>query len=255
MDQSPSRRHIKFLTAGLVVCVGLLGVAFWGLWNLSSKIDWLETDVNMAARDAAAASSATEAIRWRTDNLISRVEVLEQVTGAPSSSLKIPTAQQLDGLAPGLYVLLTSSQYDPKIEDTSPYTITHVVVEMQFKDYETTVQMGLASREALGMISVPIAVYFDYNKDGQVDTDMAMNFIRDIPVLGGRLAKAYDPVDSQNLYSIFVSEAESAGYTSVDDMAQDAEAATSYIWTFLMDQYDVIEEWVSETLQEQQPDE
>lgn len=248
MDQSPSKRHIQFLTAGLVICVGLLGIAFWGFWNLSSKIDWLRTNVNMAARDAAAASSASEAISWRTDNLISRVESLEQATGAPSLALKIPAAQQLDGLAPGLYELETSTQYDPETEETSTYTITHVVAEVRYEDYRTKLHVGIVTAGW----KIPKGVYFDYDNDGQIDTDMAMDFIRDIPVLGGRLAKSYNPVYSQNLYSIFVSEAENAEYTSVDDMADEAEDASNFVWKFVQDQYETIEKWVLENMPEEE---
>ena len=88
--------------------------------------------------------------------------------------------------------------------------------------------------------------------DGEIDADMALNFVRDIPVIGGRLARAYDPLVSQNLYAIFVSEAANADYTSVDDMTGEAEAASSYLWRFIVDQYDAIEAWVLEHLADEQ---
>jgi hypothetical protein len=120
-------------------------------------------------------------------------------------------------------------------------------MEMRYEDYGSTLHVGMATS---GMI--PRGVYFDYDNDGQIDVDMALNFVRDIPVVGQSLAKAYDPEIGQNLYSIFVSEAENAEYTSVDDMSENAEAASSYIWKFVMDQYESIEAWVIENLPDQQ---
>ncbi|MDH3547339.1 MAG: hypothetical protein OEN22_09580, partial [Gammaproteobacteria bacterium] len=66
-------------------------------------------------------------------------------------------------------------------------------------------------------------------------------------------AKVYDPVVSQTVYSIFVSEAVNAEYTSVNDMADDVESASSYLWKFVQDQYETIEKWVLENLPEQEP--
>ncbi len=250
MDQSPSRRHVQFLTVGLVVCLGLLGIAFWSLWNLSSRTDHLDARVDIATRDAVETSAAAEALLARSDSLESRVESLERAADITFNALKPPSVEELDMLLPGLYELETSTQYDPDAEETSSYTITHVVMEMQYEDYETKLQVGMATS---GWI--PKGVYFDYDNDGRIDTDMAMDFVRDIPMVGRKLAKAYDADSAQNLYSIFVSEAENAEYTSVEDMADDAEAASSYIWRFVMGQYEAIEAWVLENLPDQPTEE
>ncbi len=250
MDQSPSRRHVQFLTAGPIVCTGLLGIAFWSLWDLSSRIDYLDARAEIATRDAVETSAAAEAFLARSDSLESRVESLERAADITFNALKPPSVEELDMLLPGLYELETSTQYDPDAEETSSYTITHVVMEMRYEDYETKLQVGMATS---GWI--PKGVYFDYDNDGRIDTDMAMDFVRDIPMVGRKLAKAYDADSAQNLYSIFVSEAENAEYTSVEDMADDAEAASSYIWRFVMGQYEAIEAWVLENLPDQPTEE
>jgi hypothetical protein len=232
------------------VCIGLLGIAFWSLWDLSSRTDHLDARVDVAARDAVEINAAAQALLARSDSLESRVESLEQAAEITFSVLEPPSVEELDTLLPGLYELETSTHYDPEVEEASPYTITHVVMEMRYEDYGTKLHVGMA---IAGWI--PKGVYFDYDNDGQIDTDMAMDFVRDIPMVGRRLAKAYDADSAQNLYSIFVSESENAKYTSVDDMADDAEAASSYIWSFVMDQYETIEAWVFESLSDQSDEE
>ena len=115
-----------------------------------------------------------------------------------------------------------------------------------YDTYESRLNVGLA-RSSM----IPNGVYFDYDNDGLVDADMALDFVRDIPVFGRRLARGYDPVVAQNLYSIFVNEAENAEYTSIDDLANDAEAASSYLWSFVERQYETLEAWVLENSPDQ----
>ena len=240
---------MQFLNVGLIACITLLVYVSWRLWGLSEHVDALDARLDLASHEAQETSAAAEAMLARADKLESQVKSLEQMANAPSKALKKPSPEQLDGLLSGLYELETSSQYDPELEETSPYTITHVVVDFQYETYGTKMHVGMARS---GMI--PKGVYFDYNNDGQIDVDMALNFVRDIPVVGRSLAKVYDTDIAQSLYSIFVSEAANAEYTSVEDMSDDAEAASSYIWTFVMDQYDDIEIWVFENLQESEND-
>jgi hypothetical protein len=99
---------------------------------------------------------------------------------------------------------------------------------------------------------IPKGVYFDYDNDGQVDVDMFRDFAREIPIVGRRLAKAYDPVIAQNLYSIFVDESEKAEYTSIDDLAEDAEAKSNYLWSFVINQYEHMETWIRDRLEDSQ---
>ena len=244
MEQTPSRQLVRILPAGLIVCIALLVYALWRMDSLSERFDGLDQRLGLTSRDV---QQTTSDIQARADELESRVASLEQSAGISPSALQKPSLEQLDLLLPGLYELETSTQYDPEFKETSPYTISHVVMEMRYEDYGSTLHVGMATS---GM--VPKGAYFDYDNDGQIDVDMALNFVRDIPVVGRSLAKAYNPEIGQNLYSIFVSEAENAEYTSVDDMSEDAEAASSYIWKFVMDQYESIEAWVIENLPDQQ---
>jgi len=255
MQQTPNNRQIRLLKAGLVACLAVLLICVGHLWILLSRVNQLQDQLYRTIADIEAAKSAAEAysaMRTQSEDQKARIAVLEAALGKSVGVLDLPTQEQLDALQPGFYELQTSTQYDPDLDETASYMIRHVVVEVQYEDYGAKLQMGLASGETLGMIPAPIAAYFDYDGDGQIDTDMAMDFIRDIPIIGGRLAKAYDPVVSQMVYSIFVSEALNAEYTSVDDMADNAETASSYLWKFVQDQYETIEKWVLENLPEQE---
>jgi len=257
MQQTPTSHQIRFLKAGVIACAVALGICAWFIWVLLGRTKQAESRLQYAIAELEIAKSEAEKsyseFQAHSENQEARIAVLEATLGKSLAVLDIPTREELDVLQPGFYELQTSTQYDPDLDETTSYTIRHVVVDLQYEEYGTKLQMGLAAGDALGMIPVPITAYFDYDGDGQIDTDMAMDFIRDIPVIGGRLAKVYDPVVSQTVYSIFVSEAVNAEYTSVNDMADDVESASSYLWKFVQDQYETIEKWVLENLPEQEP--
>jgi len=179
-----------------------------------------------------------------------QISAIEETNGLKRGAVEAPSHRQLDALKPGFYVLSTDTQYDPSAEEATTYQITHVTLEMSFDSLDTKLNVGLASS---GMI--PQSIYFDYDNDGQVDVDMARDFAREIPVIGRRIARAYDPAIAQNLYSIFVAEVDNAEYTSVDDLAQQAEDTSNYLWSFVTDQYQNMEDWIREELEEPQPDE
>lgn len=239
METRPNKRPTYILAGAIVLCiVGLVYQYFeirslrLQMWEHRASLEWVSSD----AATALAMSEEQE----------SRIKMLESTANQTSRKIDLPLIDKLNALQPGFYQLTTSTRYDPDFEEMSPYTITHVVVELHYETYGTQLNVGLARS---GMI--PRGVYFDYDNDGQIDVDMALDFVRDSPVFGRRLAKAYNPIVAQNLYSIFVNEAENAEYTSIDDLANDAEAASSYLWTFVESQYEAIEAWVLENLPDQ----
>ncbi len=241
----------RWLQLGLAGCILALIVGGAYLRGALVRIDDLEnrldgTRAALAGLQTEAAERRAEA-RQAADNR-ERIAALEAAVAREPVALALPSRQDLDTLAPGVYVLQTSTAFDPDAEDDEPYTITHAVVELQYDEYGTKLHVGIATSGWL-----PSGVYFDYNSDGEVDADMALSFVRDIPVIGGRLARAYDPQLSQNLYAIFVSESADAQYTSLDDMTGEAEAASSYVWRFIVDQYETIKAWVKDQLAEGEP--
>lgn len=229
------------------VLVGTIVICLAGLAWQHAQIRTLRLEVSESLVVAERAASDAAAMRVILASQEARIDSLEATRQAVSGLLKLPLAEELELLQPGIYVLETSTPFDLAAEETTSYEITHVVVEIRYEDYGTKLHIGVAKS---GWI--PDGVYFDYDNDGRIDTDMAFEFVRDIPIVGRRLAKAYGPDLAQNLYSIFVSEAKDARYTSVDDLNEDAEAASSYVWTFLMDYYEAIEAWVVERLQQEQ---
>jgi hypothetical protein len=228
----------------LLVIVCLAGLAYQRLQirALQRQVSESRLDLDETTREAVAMQAVLESQN-------ARIELLEATSPPMPGELQSPTAEQLELLRPGIYVLETSTPYDPDAEETARYEITHVIVEMRYDHFGTRLHIGVAKTGW-----VPRGVYFDYDDDGRVDTDMAFEFVRDIPIVGRRLAKAYGPEQAQNLYSIFINEAEDARFTSIEELGDDAEAASSYVWTFLMDYYDAIEAWVLERLREEHAD-
>lgn len=232
MDTKPNKRSTLVLTVAIVICFAGLVYQYFEIHSLRLQISENRVSLEQTSRDSATALTMSEGQE-------SRIKLLESTANQASRRIDFPPIDKLNALQPGYYQLNTSTQFDPDFEESSPYTITHVVVELRYKSYGTKLNVGLAIS---GMI--PTGAYFDHDNDGEIDVDMALDFVRDIPVFGGRLAKAYDPVVAQNLYSIFVNEAGNADYTSIDDLANDAEAASSYLWTFVESQHEAIEAWV-----------
>lgn len=236
-------KQTKSLTTyALLAAVALCFVA---LAFQAAQIRELQAEATSSAAALQQAANSAAALQADMDRQEARLDALESNPGVASFASKTPSPEQLESLQPGIYVLQTSTPYDPDAEETPSYEITHVVVEISYEEYATRLHIGMAKS---GWI--PKGVYFDYNNDGRVDTDMAFEFVRDIPVIGRRLAKSYGVDLSQNLYSIFVDESANADYTSVEDLGENAEAASSYVWTFLMEYYEAIEAWVLERLEE-----
>lgn len=242
MQTKPNKRRTYLLTAGLLVCIAALVYEFSAVQRLENQVISLRLRLDVAQMRLANLSRLSEKHERQ-------ISVIEEATGLKRISVEAPSRQQLDTLQPGIYVLTTDTQYDPSAEEATTYQITHVALEMNFESLGTKLNIGLASSGV-----IPKAVYFDYDNDGQVDVDMARDFAREIPVVGRRIANAYDPAIAQNLYSIFVAEADNAEYTSMDDLTQQAEATSNYLWSFVISQYQNMEDWIRDKLEDQQPD-
>lgn len=234
---------VYILAVAVILAIVGLTYQHFEIRSLRSQMQDNQATLESVSHDAASTLAKLESQE-------SRLEVLESTARESAMYPGFPSVEKLDALQAGYYQLTTSTPYDPDIEAVSSYTIAHVVVELNYKTSTAKVNVGMA-RSGL----TPSTVYFDYDNDGRIDVDMAFNFVRDIPVVGRSLARAYDPVVAQNLYSVFVNEVENAEYTSVDDLANDAEAASSYLWRFVNSHYSAIEAWVVENLPDQQKQE
>jgi hypothetical protein len=91
MQPPPSRTQVQLLTAGLIVCIGLLGFALWRLMDLSSRTDHLDARVDAFSSDALETSATADALESRTDSLESRLESIEQASGIAFGVLKSPS--------------------------------------------------------------------------------------------------------------------------------------------------------------------
>jgi hypothetical protein len=240
MQAEASKRWTYILSAGLLVGVVVAVYVYAEIHALENQVVGLRFRLDEAQVHLADLSQQSEKHEHQ-------ISVIENTTG--DTGIDDPSRQQLDALKPGFYVLTTDTQYDPGAEEATTYQITHVTLEMSFDSLRTKLNVGLASS---GMI--PQSIYFDYDDDGQVDVDMARDFAREIPFIGRRIARAYDPAIAQNLYAIFVAEVDNAEYTSVDDLAQQAEDTSNYLWSFVMDHYQNMEDWIQDHLEEPRAD-
>ena len=242
MQTIPDKRRTYLLTAGLLVCAAVLVYEFSEIQKQENEVSSLRLRLDEAQMRLTNLGNLSEKHERQ-------ISVIEETTGLKRIAVEAPSRQQLDTLQPGIYVLTTDTQYDPSAEEATTYQITHVTLEMSFESLGTKLNIGLASS---GMI--PKGIYFDYDNDGLVDVDMARDFTREIPVIGRKIANAYDPAIAQNLYSIFVAEVDNAEYTSMDDLTQQAEATSSFLWSFVISQYQNMEDWIRDKLEEPQPD-
>jgi len=225
---------------GAVVAVCLVGLVYQhlALGELRQRVAANEASLARAASETAAALELAESQQ-------ARLAVLENVPDPVTGIIPIPTVDGLAQLEPGFYELTTSTRYDAALDEVSEYEISHMVVEFNYDTYSTRLNVGVARS---GTWSLPIGIYFDYDNDGKIDSDMAMKFAGDIPLIGGLLKSAYKPVISQNLYSIFVHEAALADHVSFDDISDNASAASNRLWAFLQSQYETIKEWIFENM-------
>ena len=243
MQTESNKRWAYILSVGFLVCVVVLAYKF-------SEIQKLESQVISVGLRLDETQSRLDTLVHLSEKHERQIIAIEESAALKGVAVEVPGRQQLDALKPGFYVLTTDTQYDPSAEEAAIYQITHVTVEISLDSVATKLNIGLASS---GMI--PQGIYFDYDNDGQVDADMARDFAREIPVIGRRIARAYDPVIAQNLYSVFIAEADNAEYTSVDDITQQAESTSNYLWSFVIDQYQDMEDWIRDNMEEPQPDE
>lgn len=238
MPANHNNRTLYLLGAAIACSLAGLVYQHIALEKLRQKVADNEASLARAASETAAALELAERQQVR-------LSMLENAPDPVTGMIPVPTVAMLEALGPGFYDLTTSTRYDPTSDDVSEYEISHMVVEFNYDAYSTRLNVGIARS---GTWSLPIGIYFDYNGDGKVDSDMAMKFAGDIPLIGGFLKSAYKPVISQNLYSIFVHESAKAEYVSLADISEDAGAASNRLWTFLQSQYETLKEWVFQNL-------
>ncbi|NNF39729.1 MAG: hypothetical protein HKN64_00020 [Woeseiaceae bacterium] len=238
MPATANNRLPYLLGAAVILCFAGLVYQHLKLNELRQRVADNEAALARALTETAAAVALAERQQVR-------LSMLENAPDSVTGIIPIPTADKVAQLEPGFYELATSTRYDAASDAVSEYEISHMVVEFNYDTYSTRLNVGIARS---GTWSLPLGIYFDYNNDGKIDSDMAMKFAGDIPLIGGLLKSAYKPVISQNLYSIFVHEAAMAEHVSFADISSDASAASNRLWAFLQDQYETIKAWIFENL-------
>lgn len=240
-SESASKRTGTII--GFVLLGVLVGFSLWKNAALQSRVNELEVTVSAAIEEQARASQETNSAIAALESRLAYFEAADPAFELPDS----PDLEALAKLLTGYYELQTSTPYIQSDEDPDTYTIHHVAVEMKYENIGTIVNVGLAMDGYM-----PVGAYFDYDNDGLIDADMALNFVGEIPVIGKRLRDAYDPRAAQRLYRIFSDEYPDAEFTSAEDMSGEAAKQSGLLWSFVTSHYDAMQSWVVKALSEDQ---
>lgn len=145
-----------------------------------------------------------------------------------------------DLLAPGLYVLAAEDGVNREEEDG--YTIYHVTTTVGVGDFERSIQLGAARTGILNF-----QLYFDYDNDGHVDTDMLSEFVDSIP-FGSYVSGALDAGRSQRAYDRFLSSSGHARYSSPQEIDEETDEVARRLWSFASNASEQLASWIRSTL-------
>lgn len=224
---------------GFVVLGALAGYSLWKNATLQSRVNELEVALNAAIEEQARASEEANSEIAALESRLAHFEAANPAYEFPDA----PSLESLAKLLTGYYELQTNTPFKRSDDDPDTYTIHHVAVAMKYENVGTIVNIGLAIDGYM-----PIGAYFDYDNDGQIDADMALDFVGEIPVIGKRLRDAYDPRAAQRLYQIFSAEYPDAKFTSAEEMSSEATKQTVLLWSFVTNHYAAMESWVVRAL-------
>lgn len=198
---------------------------------------WLFVELGRTQAQIDALEQKSNELTLTNSDAISRIEALEsELSQAMVSSGAVATVCET-GFPSGLYVLKTSTSYSVSSE-TDEYEIDHV--STQIGDWQ--VNAGI-SRNSYG---VPNALYFDYNRDGKIDTSIAVRLAREIPFVGNSIADRLlaNSDDYQNLYAVFSCEWGNADFTSTADMANNLSDSSEMLWNLVQEYTVEIADWI-----------
>jgi hypothetical protein len=249
-DANPAEHRSRNMTQqqnisklNLIIIITLAGLVLGGVYmvlrikDLSSQVDLLKAEVISQEKVVEEIEESTAAQLAAFRSQLGAFAIRAQALGDADP---FPSAVALAGVDAGYYELRTTSRYHGQSAKEVEYSISHIAVDINYQGFGTKLQAGIA-RSGL----IPIGVYFDYNSDGEVDSDMAIDFVKDLPLIGRGLADAYDPDVAQSLYGIFVMERESANYTSAEDMANATAGESSRLWSYVIENYDALAAWIA----------
>ncbi len=245
------------LTAALIIGSALLGVIGCFILLIAQRVqisEVLETQQALAARlssempllqgrleaqEAAVAALSEDAVTLRRQitDLSRYVSRFAAATGSTEELAAFTDKLTPSLLAPGLYVL--AAEDGERRDEEDGYTIYHLTTTVGVGDFEQSIQFGAAHT---GILSFQL--YFDYDNDGQVDTDMLREFVDSIPFVRGAL----DAGRSQRAYDRLLSSSGRARYSSPQQIDEQTDEVARQLWSFASSKSEQLASWIRSTL-------
>ena len=139
-------------------------------------------------------------------------------------------------LAAGMYTLGPESEvYD----EADTYTVYHATAVVGIGDSQHALQFGIARS---GYTSWQ--VYFDYDSDGTVDTDILSDFVESIP-FGNFVSGSLDAGKSQQIYERFLRSQDAVIYSSMDDVSGGSSDIAEQVWAFVSGNSAQLWDWIA----------
>jgi hypothetical protein len=208
--------------------------------RLSSEASSLQGRLEAQGAAVAALGEDAATLRRQITDLSRYVSRFAAASGSTEELAAFNERITPDLLAPGLYVLAPEDREKRTEEDA--YTVYHVTTTVGVGDFERSIQLGAART---GLLSLQL--YFDYDNDGQVDTDMLREFVDSIP-FGSYVAGALDAGRSQRAYDRFLSSSGRARYSSPQQIDEQSDEVARQLWSFASSTSEQLASWIRSTL-------
>jgi hypothetical protein len=208
--------------------------------RLSSETSLLQG--RLEAQEAAVAALGEDAatLRRQITDLSRYVSRFAAASGSTEELAAFTEKLTPDLLAPGLYVL--AAEDGEKRDEEDSYTVYHITTTVGVGNFERSIQFGAART---GILSLQL--YFDYDNDGQVDTDMLSEFVDSIP-FGSYVSGALDAGRSQRAYDRFLSSSGRARYSSPQQIDEQTDEVARQLWSFASSTSEQLASWIRSTL-------
>lgn len=227
--------------------------------NSIESMDKQRTAINRVLTDLASLREQTDTqVRAMADldqNIASLKEDIESVkiaveriktsTNYRDDLVEAPLSKNPKLLAPGIYMLAAKIEENATEVDT--YTIYHVTATVGSGELNQNLQFGAANS---GIFSWRF--YFDYDNDGNVDTDMLRDFIDSIP-FGKFMSGSLDKTRTQGIYDRFLRSADGAAYTPPDKIEEQSSELSQQFWKYVTSTSEKFASWMMGRLESETP--
>lgn len=186
-------------------------------------------------------------LRNQLTDLIWHISRLELASNMEDEITALRTSLSLLLLEPGVYILAPEGIDAERNSEEDEYTIYHIMMSVGVGDFEQDLQFGAARS---GLFSWQF--YFDYNNDGQVDTDMMHEFVDSIP-FGSYVSGVFDSDFSQSVYDRFLKSFGEAEYTPPDRIGEQSSEIAIQSWGFVTSSSEQLAGWIKNRLETETP--